>query len=101
MTFFETLLQDLRYGRRTLLRNAGFTTVSVFAWALGIGFNTAVFTAYKAFVARPLDARDPGMVVNLRAASPIGRHQCQIQLAGLRSLSGPSPFVRRRHRVLH
>ena len=55
----ETVLQDLRYGARTLLRNAGFTAVSVFALALGIGINTAVFTAYKAFIARPLDARDP------------------------------------------
>jgi hypothetical protein len=27
--------------------------------------NTAVFTAYKAMVARPLDARDPGEMVNL------------------------------------
>ncbi len=64
MILFETLLQDLRYGARTLLRNAGFTTMSVFALALGIGVNTAVFTAYKAFVTRPLDARDPSTMVN-------------------------------------
>ena len=64
MILFETVLQDLRYGARTLLRNAGFTTVSVLALALGIGVNTAVFTAYKAFVARPLDARDPATLVN-------------------------------------
>ena len=61
---FDALLQDLRYGARTLRRNAGFTTVSILALALGIGVNTAVFTAYKAFVARPLDARDPGKMVN-------------------------------------
>src|SRR5438270_7441179 len=59
----ETLFQDLRYGARTLLRNAGFTAVSVFSLALGIGVNTVAFTAYKAFVARPLDARDPGTLV--------------------------------------
>ncbi len=64
MTLFETFVQDLRHGTRTLLRNAGFTSVCVLTLALGIGVNTAVFTAYKAFVARPLDARDPGMVVN-------------------------------------
>jgi putative ABC transport system permease protein len=61
----ETVLQDLRYGARTLLRNAGFTAVSIFALALGIGVNTAVFTAYRAFVVRPLDARDPGTMVNV------------------------------------
>jgi len=64
MILFETLLQDLRYAARTLLRNPGFTTVSVFALALGIGVNTVAFTAYKAFVARPLDARDPSTLVN-------------------------------------
>src|SRR5258708_4215006 len=64
MILFETVLQDLRYGARTLRRNAGFTTVSVLALALGIGVNTAVFTAYKAFVVRPLDARDSATMVN-------------------------------------
>src|SRR5439155_11703428 len=64
MILFATLLQDLRYAARTLLRNARFTTVSVFALALGIGVNTVAFTAYKAFVARSLDARDPGTLVN-------------------------------------
>jgi hypothetical protein len=49
MIMFETVLQDLRYGARTLLRNAGFNAVSIIALALGIGVNTAVFTAYKAY----------------------------------------------------
>lgn len=64
MILLETLLQDVRYAARTLLRTAGFTTVSAIALALGIGVNTAVFTAYKAFIARPLDARDPNTMVN-------------------------------------
>jgi predicted permease len=65
MILFETILQDLRYGARTLLRSPRFTVVSVFALALGIGVNTAVFTLYKAFIARPLDAHDSGTMVNL------------------------------------
>jgi predicted permease len=64
MISFENLLQDLRYGTRTLLRNPRFTLVSVFALSLGIGVNAAAFTAYRAFVARPLDARDPHTMVN-------------------------------------
>jgi macrolide transport system ATP-binding/permease protein len=72
MILFETVLQDLRYGARTLLRNARFTAVSIFALALGIGVNTAVFTAYKAFVARPLDARDPGTMANVALRLPSG-----------------------------
>ena len=65
MVLIENLLQDLRYGGRMLFRNAAFTAVSVFALALGIGINTAAFTVYKAVVRRPLDARDPGQMVNL------------------------------------
>jgi hypothetical protein len=61
----ETVLQDLRYGARMLWRNAGFTAAAVFALALGIGVNTAVFIAYKDFVARSIDACDPGEMVNL------------------------------------
>jgi putative ABC transport system permease protein len=61
----EILLQDVRYGARVLCRNAGFTAVVALALGLGIGVNTAVFTAYKAMVARPLDARDASEMVNL------------------------------------
>ena len=61
----ETILQDLRYGARMLWRNAGFTMVSVLALAIGIGVNTAAFTAYKAFFKRSLDARESGRMVNL------------------------------------
>lgn len=61
----ESVLQDVRYGLRTLRRNLGFSTVAVLALALGIGVNTAVFTAYKAMIARPLEGRDPGRLVSL------------------------------------
>ena len=61
----QTILQDLRYGARILCRNAGFTAVAVFALAIGIGINTAAFTAYKAFFLRPLDGADSGEMVNI------------------------------------
>jgi predicted permease len=61
----EVLFQDLRYGLRQLRRNPGFAAAAVFALTFGIGVNTAVFTAYKAMVGRPLDARDPGEMVNI------------------------------------
>ncbi len=48
-----------------LWRNAWFTTVAVFAMAIGIGVNTATFTAYKAFFERPLDGHNSGQMVNL------------------------------------
>ena len=61
----QTILQDLRYGARTLCRDIGFTTVAILALTLGIGVNAAVFTCYKAIIARSLDARDPGRMVDL------------------------------------
>jgi predicted permease len=61
----QTVLQDLRYGVRMLTRNIGFTTAAVLALAIGIGVNTAAFTAYKAFFKRSLDARVSGQMVNL------------------------------------
>lgn len=61
----QTVLQDVRYGIRLLLRNASFTMVAVMALALGIGVNTTIFTAYKVFLASPLDAHDPASMVNL------------------------------------
>ena len=65
MIWPQTVLQDLRYGARMLRRNAGFTLVSVLALGIGIGVNTAAFTAYKAFFKRSLDARESGRMVNL------------------------------------
>src|SRR6266852_7461191 len=65
MTLLETVLHDLQYGVRMLARNRGATVVTVLALGLGIGVNTAVFTSYKAMVARRLDARAPNEMVNL------------------------------------
>ncbi|HYL93007.1 MAG TPA: ABC transporter permease [Alphaproteobacteria bacterium] len=65
LPWLETLLQDVRFGARMLRKNPGFTAVAVFALALGIGVNTAVFTAYKAMIARPLNARNPDEMVNV------------------------------------
>lgn len=96
----ETILQDLRYGARTLRRNGRFTAVSVLALALGIGVNTAVFTAYKAFIARPLEGRDPDSLVNFSLRLESGVTEARLSYPdyeayrdGLRSFSGVIAFA--------
>ena len=61
----ESVVRDLSHGLRLLARNPGSTLLAVVALAAGIGINTAVYTGYKAMVARPLDAHDPSTMVNL------------------------------------
>jgi predicted permease len=61
----RTLLQDMSYGLRTLVKSRGFAAVTIFTLALGIGANTAIFSVVYA-VLRPLPYRDADrlMVVN-------------------------------------
>src|SRR6266850_2813160 len=93
----KTLLQDLRYGLRMLLKSPGFTVVAVISLALGIGLNTAIFGLVNVMLIRPVPmVKEQSRVVWLRA--PISypdyvdyREQTQ-SFAGMAAATGTSEF---------
>jgi putative ABC transport system permease protein len=65
----ESLFQDVRYGIRMMLNSPGFTMVAVITLALGIGANTAMFSAINGMLLRPLVYEEGDKLMFLSEAS--------------------------------
>jgi predicted permease len=63
--FWSELVQDVRYGCRTMTANKAFSALAVLLLALGIGANTAIYSFIESILLRSLPVADPESLVVL------------------------------------
>ena len=73
MQWIEDLFKDVRLAGRSLLRQPGFTLVSLLTLTLGIGANTVVFGVVNAALLRPLPYPDADRLVRVREENQMNR----------------------------
>src|SRR5207247_10167960 len=72
-TFFEQLVQDLRYALGTMIHNRAFTALAALSLALGIGANTAIYSFMDSILLRSLPVSNPESLVVLNWHTKVPR----------------------------
>src|SRR6202451_3449739 len=90
LMFFETLLQDVRYGFRNLRKSPGFAVVAVLTLAPATGATTAIFSVLDTVVLQPLPYPHPEQLVGVEL-TPLGVD------ATLRGFAPEDCFIFREH----
>ncbi|MEO7156181.1 MAG: ABC transporter permease, partial [Vicinamibacterales bacterium] len=80
--WLETLVADLRYGTRALLKHPGYALLAVLTLGLGIGANTAIFSVINGVLLKPLPYEHGDRLVVLQQSAPLsGRRNTGVAIA--------------------
>ena len=73
VSWFEHLVQDVKYGLRTLRKSPGFAAVAIATLGLGIGANTAIFSVINGVLLKPLPYANGDRLVLIQHQTPLAR----------------------------